>query len=364
MLNILAPLRGLLRTPSFSIDNIFFRLHYKLTTAILLAFAVLITPGQLLRNPMDCHFAADDREKFLNTYCYVHSTFLEEPSVTGQRSPHISGVSGQGEERKMKYYKYYQWVLFSLIFQGIFFYIPHYIWKIWEGGKMRMLTTELSPPAISEECRETNIEQLVNYFCRTLHTHNSYIFKYFMCEILNLANILGQIAFMNAFLGKDFASLGISIIMSRLQPKEGTANNIDRLFPTITKCSYNNYSHSGTLETTQGTCVLPQNLTNAKIYIFLWFWCHVLAVISTFVIVYRIAILCSPSLRLYRFRSFSHENSARHINIVFLKLNIGDWFLLQMLQRNLSSISYQELIAHIAHNFDSRIVDVPTISHV
>jgi len=47
----------------------------------------------------------------------------------------------QGEE--VKYHKYYQWVCFVLFLQAAFFYIPRYLWKTSEGGKIRLLVQEL-----------------------------------------------------------------------------------------------------------------------------------------------------------------------------------------------------------------------------
>ena len=40
---------------------------------------------------------------------------------------------------QVRYHKYYQWVCFTLFFQAILFYIPRYLWKTWEAGKIKML---------------------------------------------------------------------------------------------------------------------------------------------------------------------------------------------------------------------------------
>jgi hypothetical protein len=39
----------------------------------------------------------------------------------------------------VKYHKYYQWVCFVLFLQAAFFYIPRYLWKTAEGGKIKLL---------------------------------------------------------------------------------------------------------------------------------------------------------------------------------------------------------------------------------
>ena len=42
---------------------------------------------------------------------------------------------------------------------------------------------------------------LVKYIKETLHSHNFYAFKYFLCDILNFVNVIGQMYLINTFLG-------------------------------------------------------------------------------------------------------------------------------------------------------------------
>lgn len=39
---------------------------------------------------------------------------------------------------------YYQWVCFVLLGQSVMFYTPRYLWKIWEGGRLKALAADLS----------------------------------------------------------------------------------------------------------------------------------------------------------------------------------------------------------------------------
>lgn len=39
--------------------------------------------------------------------------------------------------------KYYQWVCIVFCFQALLFYIPRYLWKTWEGGRLRLLAKDL-----------------------------------------------------------------------------------------------------------------------------------------------------------------------------------------------------------------------------
>jgi hypothetical protein len=45
-----------------------------------------------------------------------------------------------------------------------------------------------------------------------------------------------------------------------------------RIFPKVTKCTFNFYGPSGTLQSRDGLCALPLNILNDKIFVFLWFW--------------------------------------------------------------------------------------------
>ena len=43
-------------------------------------------------------------------------------------------------------------------------------------------------------------------------------------------------------------------------------------FPKVAKCTFERFGPTGTIEVFDGLCVLPINIINEKIYIFLWFW--------------------------------------------------------------------------------------------
>ena len=46
----------------------------------------------------------------------------------------------------------------------------------------------------------------------------------------------------------------------------------------ITKCTFHKFGASGSVQKFDGICVLPLNIINEKIYVFLWFWFVILAV--------------------------------------------------------------------------------------
>jgi hypothetical protein len=48
--------------------------------------------------------------------------------------------------------------------------------------------------------------------------------------------------------------------------------------------------------------ILPLNVVNEKIYIFLWFWFIFLTIVTAMTVMYRIVIIFSPRMRVYLLR--------------------------------------------------------------
>jgi hypothetical protein len=54
---------------------------------------------------------------------------------------------------------------------------------------------------------------------------------------------------------------------------------------------------TGSIQTHDALCVLPLNILNEKIFIFLWFWFIILSALSGLAILYSIAIVVYPPIR-------------------------------------------------------------------
>ena len=66
----------------------------------------------------------------------------------------------------------------------------------------------------------------------------------------------------------------------------------------VSKCSFHKYGPSGTIEKKDGLCVLPVNIINEKIFIFLWFWLVIVSAITGVFLIYRVAVLAGPQIRI------------------------------------------------------------------
>ena len=81
-----------------------------------------------------------------------------------------------------------------------------------------------------------------------------------------------------------------------MQP-EDRVDPMSRIFPRMTKCIFHKYGGSGTIQRFDALCVLSMNIVNEKIYIFLWFWYIILAIITGIGLMVRIGYFFLPNFR-------------------------------------------------------------------
>lgn len=356
MFDVFGSLKGLLRIDSVCIDNNVFRLHYKATVIILVAFSLLVTSRQYIGDPIDC-IVDEIPLSVMDTYCWIYSTFTIPNRLSGTVGKDVAqpGVAMHVEgEDEVKYHKYYQWVCFVLFFQAMLFYVPRYLWKTWEGGRIKMLVLDLNLPIVQEDCKKDRMKLLVDYFTSNLHTQNFYAWRFFLCEVLNFINVVAQIYFMDFFLDGEFTTYGSDVVkFTEMEPEE-REDPMARVFPKVTKCTFHKYGPSGSVQKFDGLCVLPLNIVNEKIYVFLWFWFIILTFLSGLSLVYRAAVVCGPQLRLYLLRARSRLSPQNHIETIAKNCYLGDWFVLYQLGKNIDPLIFKELIADLAKKFEGK----------
>lgn len=293
----------------------------------------------------------------MDTYCWIYSTFTIPNRLTGVAGKDIvqPGVSSHVDgEDEVKYHKYYQWVCFVLFFQAILFYVPRYLWKTWEGGRIKMLVLDLNCPVVNEESKDERKKILVDYFDENINRHNFYAFRFFICEALNFINVVGQIYFMDFFLDGEFSTYGSDVVkFTEMEPEE-RADPMARVFPKVTKCTFHKYGPSGSVQKFDGLCVLPLNIVNEKIYVFLWFWFISLSIVSGISLAYRAAVVVWPKVRLYLLRARSRLSQHSDVENIVDKCQIGDWFVLYQLGKNIDPLIYKEIISDLAAKLDGK----------
>ncbi|XP_031637410.1 innexin inx2-like [Contarinia nasturtii] len=354
MLSVFHPVKKLLKRAPVCVDNTLFRLHYNYTFIILTIFSLLSTSYQYFGRPIQCIVDNPSLAGVIETYCWISTTFTIPSRMTGVVGRDLiqPGVMGHIEgEDAVKHHKYYQWVPFALCFQAMLFYIPRHLWKTWEGGRIKMLATDLIMPT---EEKDKRMKMLITYFQDNLLRNNFYALKFYICELLNFVNVIAQIYFMEYFLDGQFSTYGIDVLQFMEMESEIRDDPLSRVFPKMTKCTFHQYGPSGSVQKFDSMCVLPLNVINEKIFIFLWFWFLMLFILNVLWLLYRTLVVFYPTLRLYLLRCRARTSSSQDIGYICKKCLIGDWFLLYQLSKNIDPLIFKEFIIELANHLSGK----------
>merc|ERR1712212_741206 len=211
------------------------------------------------------------------------------------------------------------------------------------------------------------IKTIVKYFKEMRGGHFMYMMKFVGCETLNLINVLGQMYFMDRFLGGEFSTYGLKVLhYTELDPKE-REDPMAVVFPKVSKCSFHKYGPSGTIEAYDALCVLPLNIINEKIYIFLWFWFILIASITGLFLLYRLAVLMGAGIRTAMIQARSGRVSREKISDIVSEpgltyfQQVGDFFLLYLIAKNMDEVAMKELIIELHAPLKPAYSDAPTL---
>ena len=356
-------LRSFIKPPSCIIDNHIYRLHYKFSVLILIAFSIMVTARQYFGDPIDCISRDDIPANLLDTYCWIHTTFsiesawfkkvgVEVPYPGVDKYNHHMKDPSPKDEGKRIYHAYYQWVCFVLFFQALLFYVPRYIWKAAEGGKIRNLILGLNNPIMDEEKKKANRRLLVEYLARNRGTHSTSFLIYSITEVLNFLNVIFQMWIMDRFLGGEFSDYGWKVLQFTEWDWSVRYDPMIRVFPRLTKCTFHRYGSSGDVQRHDAMCILPINIINEKIYVFLWFWFYFLAIASSVAIAYRLATFLWRKTRFLATQSRCKLVNRQALGYLLEELNAGDWFVLDLLSKNIDPLNFRDLVNEYYQEID------------
>lgn len=332
-------------------------LHFRVTTGILFCCVLLVTCLEwigngnkitcILEGPVDNWVIP---QNVINTFCYISSTFtlpkhynsrIGHDSVGYGVGAHGSTVYSDGDEN---YKAYYQWVPFVLLLQGILFYVPHCLFKIWEGGKIQKIIAGLDTLILNRDDRANREKILAKYVVESLGTHNGWALKMLFVEFLNLINVIFNIVFVDIFLAGEFRTYGLQVLELLESDPEKRIDPMSKVFPRVTKCTYHKFGPGGTIQNHDALCVLPINIINEKIYVFIWFWFLTLTVITIFGIIYHIFYLISPGIIKMTLNTRTMNQKDIHLDEMGEKFEVGDWKLLMILSQNMEPLVFGEFL--------------------
>ena len=100
-----------------------------------------------------------------------------------------------------------------------------------ETGQDCHLCGEQSAQVTTSSKKRLHIVFSTYYF-----SHNIYVYKFILCEFLNLVNIVGQMYLMDVFFNGHFTSYGSDILTISNMDAEKRVDPMAKVFPKMAKC--------------------------------------------------------------------------------------------------------------------------------
>ncbi|KAM7534990.1 hypothetical protein Aperf_G00000096459 [Anoplocephala perfoliata] len=275
------------------------RFNYIGCTLVLLVCTLVVSTRQYFFSPISCFIATEvggtNLLHYVENYCWVQGTV--PITYTGQ----MPSNEEEWNELEGKKILYYQWVPFVLGLQCVLFCIPRLIWKtlylhasthgnILSRVVLRSVDALRTPAkkrqAIIDEIADTaeyffnkhSFKNISSGMCRVRCFHKTNIItSYTIVKILYLINAVGQLIMMQRYLGFQSFGYGMHVFRDILN---GHDWQVTQIFPRVGFCYIELKFLGVPKNAVTAQCVLPQNMLNEKIYIFLWWWITAAAIIT------------------------------------------------------------------------------------
>ncbi|OZC08374.1 Innexin [Onchocerca flexuosa] len=331
-------------------DDFVDKLNYHYTSAIIFAFAIIVSAKQYVGYPIQCWVPAqftDAWEQYTENYCWVENTYY---------LPLTSAFPLEYGDRRARQISYYQWVPFVLALEALMFYIPCIMWR---GINVQSLTQMACDARMMDaDARAATVQTIAGHMEDALEIQRevtdvsgmcvskrwgSYVTcLYVFIKTLYLINVVGQIFLLNTFLGTDNIFYGFHILKDLLNGREW---EVSGNFPRVTMCDFEvrvlGNVHHHTVQ-----CVLMINMFNEKIFLFLWFWYFMVSIHMKFIRKYLKATDLATDRQ--SVKKFVHKF-----------LGYDGVFCMRMISAHAGDIMATELIVALWHNFNDRVRKSP-----
>lgn len=335
--------------------NTTFKLFSNITFGICIFASILVATSEYLGSPINCSQGTAkvvDGSVF-NAHCWIHGT----KHVPEKFQEEFDCIAKPGSEETELIF--YQWVVFMLVINAILFKLPHLIWKSYEGGIMNAFFSgkNLKSKLLSEDETNQNIDFDMFYYNKLKGQNGTYYFIFQLCQLLNIGMLILNWWATDAFLGGNFHSYGTDVIdyysnVENSYVASETSVRFDPMcnaFPTKTGCTIKTGGTAGHPTTTEGFCILTQNIINEKIYLFLWFWFVLMFVVSALQMIFEIAIFAIPSFRsMIIARQTGAYSTGEMKKYIEQDCNHGDWFILHQIGKNTNKNFFYQLVKNLS----------------
>ncbi|PAA62121.1 hypothetical protein BOX15_Mlig015876g2 [Macrostomum lignano] len=385
------------------VDDFSDRLSYQISSSILTVLGILVTARTYAMMPIACYipqgfgFEKGGQLDFVDQYCLTEGTYAVDVRHFHLHSERNDGGLSAYAEHKIYYY---QWVPLVLGFQAVLCCLPRLVWRMVSfdragtdvgrivklakdasedssgGLTRRRMVTHIARliermikrrlPPKKEESGQLDARARLIVAWRTFSrmkpsqlSGNYLIITYLLIKFAYLLNAVGQLLTMKEFLQLNstrYTMPGIDLLREVLADIDWQNTMV---FPRVGACAVKMRSAVG-VNWLYAQCALPVNMINEKIYVFLWFWFFVVAVVtivSAFGWLYRLAWRFSlinfvkDYLRLAD--NYSELKSKKHLMHKFVKryLSRDGAFLMKMIALNCGDMVCADVVNAMWESF-------------
>ncbi|XP_045161268.2 innexin unc-9-like [Mercenaria mercenaria] len=351
------------------------RLNHIYTVVILAVFSVFVAGSSYVGEPIACWHPAEytaHQVKYANSYCWIKNTYYVPMSDT---------IPRDNRDHVHLEITYYQYVPLILLFMAFLFKLPCLIWRNFSGysgidlPKVVELTTNTH--YIEDSKRLEKINEISMVVDRWLEANRQYHWNilvrlrqrlsrvcfcmnrregtyltglYMFVKLLFAVNVVSQFFILDAFLDGFFSLWGIEAMYSLAHEY---AIKESRRFPRVTLCDFEvRRLHLVQPHTVQ--CVLPINLFNEKVFLFIWFWFIIVALITCSNILFWFWRSLFQRNRTCFVKKYLTVSSRIHTSMdkklckkFATYLRDDGIFLIRMIQKNSNDILVTDLIARL-----------------
>ena len=192
---------------------------------------------------------------------------------------------------------------------------------------------------------------------------NYLVLLFLFSKLCYIGNVVAQLFVLNRVLGTNYSWYGIDILTNMVADHDWTEANIIA-FPRVTMCDFR-VRRLGNVHRYTVQCVLPINLYNEKMYIFLWFWMVFVAIVSSisFLVWLLRFILHCDRLKFIRNHLTQKDMLAtdrdRSMSEQFLDdyLRQDGAFILRLIAHNTNNITTTEIICSLWENWKDYVLN-------
>ena len=185
---------------------------------------------------------------------------------------------------------------------------------------------------------------------------------YLLVKLLYLVNAVAQIFLLDVFLGgSPFDAYGLAVLRGAVDLNADWPTTNSTRFPRVTICDMK-VRRLGSVHRYSIQCVLTINFYNEKVFLFVWFWLVMVAVVTLYsLIMWLVRFRFSKMSRryvkhhLYYLNKLTSPRDLTKVNEFIDKyLREDGVFILRLMAQNTSTITATEFIASLWENFKNK----------